>query len=170
MVDWMKQNDAIQHLKRLKLEENRQKYPNFPDHARPQPSYSDKTANGLTKCVIDFLNLSGHQAERIPSSGRWLDTRQTYTDVVGRTKTIGSGKWIPGSGTKGTADISATVNGMSIKIEVKIGNDRQSEYQKQYQQKIEQAGGVYIIVKTFNDLYTWYQTFTNQNAPSAQNR
>lgn len=152
-------SDPIQHLKRLALDMNRQKYPTFPDHLRPTPKYSDKTANGLTKCIIDFLNFSGHQAERISSTGRFIDNRQTYTDVIGITRTIGSGKWIPGSTAKGTADISATVQGRSVKIEVKIGKDRQSPDQVAYQQKIEKAGGVYIICKNFNDLYTWYNEF-----------
>lgn len=151
--------DPLQHLKRLALDMNRQKYPTFPDHLRPAPKYSDKTANGLTKCIIDFLNFSGHQAERISSTGRFIDNRQTYTDVIGITRTIGSGKWIPGSTAKGTADISATVQGRSVKIEVKIGKDRQSPDQVAYQQKIEKAGGVYIICKNFNDLYTWYNEF-----------
>lgn len=151
----------MKELKQLALEHNRKKYPNFPEHARVVKKYEDKTANGLTKCVIDYLTFSGYQAERISSGGRFIDNRETYQDVIGRTKTIGSGKWIPGSTTKGTADISATVKGRSIKIEVKIGKDRQSEAQKKYQAQIEKAGGIYIIVKTFEDFLTWYKQFTS---------
>lgn len=133
------------------MEDNRRKHPDFPEAYRPPAKYSDTTANGLTKCVIDFLNLSGHQAERISSSGRVI-------------KSKGRDIWIPGSSRNGTADISATVKGRSVKIEIKVGKDRQSEAQKEYQAEVERAGGVYIIVKTFNDLYTWYNQFLSQNA------
>lgn len=149
-------SDGLSILMELAIQNNRSKHPNFPDFARPKPKYTDKTANGLTKCIIDFLNFSGHQAERISTTGRYIDQKQTYTDSVGFTRTIGSGKWIPGTGTKGSADISATIAGKSVKIEVKIGKDRQSEAQKAYQAKIEQAGGIYLIAKDFNSFYNDY--------------
>jgi hypothetical protein len=68
------------------------------------------------------------------------------------------GKWTPGQGTKGTADISATINGKSVKIEVKYGRDRQSEVQKQYQEKIESAKGIYYIARDFDSFVEWYDT------------
>ena len=149
-------NLTISKLIELKRKQLRSEYPNIPDHAVPTPKYTDKTANKLTKCVVDFINLSGGQAERISNTGRYVDERVKYKDTLGHTKVIGSGKWIKGSGTLGTADISAVINGRSVKIEVKIGKDRQSEHQKKYQQSIERAGGLYWIVKTFDDFYEQY--------------
>jgi len=150
----------LDKLRQLALEYNKQRYPNFPDHARVTPAYSDKTANGLTKCIIDFLRFNGHQAERVNSTGRVIDTRKRYTDILGHTRIIGSTKWIPTAGSKGTSDISATIAGKSVKIEFKIGKDRQSDYQRQYQAEIEKAGGVYFIAKSFQQFYEWYlQTF-----------
>jgi hypothetical protein len=64
-------------------------------------------------------------------------------------------KWIPGSGTKGTADISATIWGKSVKIEAKM-KDRQSEDQKKYQAQIERAGGLYWLVRSFKEFLTLY--------------
>ena len=153
----------MDELKRLALEDNIRKYPSTPPHCRPVFKYSDKTANGLTKCIIDYLNFSGHFAERISSMGRVIDNRQTYTNVIGQRVTIGSTKYIPGTSTKGTADISATIKGKSVKIEVKIGNDRQSQNQKDYQKRTEQAGGIYIIAKNFADFKLWYQNFISLN-------
>jgi len=147
-------------ITQLALEDNRRKYPTFPDHLRPTFKYSDTTANGLTKCICDFLNFSGYQAERISNMGRVIDGRKTYTDAIGRTRTIGSTKYIPGSGTKGTADISATISGRSVKIEVKIGADRQSQAQKDYQDSIERSGGIYTIAKTWDGFYEWFTNFT----------
>lgn len=120
--------------------------------------YNDSTANGLTKCVIDYINLSGGQAERISNTGRYIDESRIVTDVLGNRKKIGSGKYIKGTGTNGTADISATFKGKSIKIEIKM-KDKQSEAQKEYQQSIERAGGIYFICHNFEEFLDKFNTF-----------
>ena len=150
-------------LKQLKQESMLENYPNVPKYAISAPKYEDKTANGLTKCVKEFLELSGYQAERINTMGRPIDNRKQVTDVIGRTKTIGSMTWGKSTATKGSADISATILGMSVKIEVKIGADRQSEHQKIYQEAIEKSGGQYWIVKNFDDFYKKYENFLLSN-------
>ena len=150
---------AIDILKDLKLKSIKEEFPSVPDHAIPAPKYSDKTANGLTKCIVEFLLLNGWQAERINTMGRVIDNRKQVTDVIDRTRTIGSTKYIPTTGTKGSADISATIKGRSVKIEVKVGKDRQSQAQKKYQEMIEKAGGVYIIARDFESFYDWYKKF-----------
>lgn len=101
----------------IATKEQWRKYPNIPDHALPKIKYSDRTANGLTKCIIDFLRLQGWQAERISTTGRYLDQSKTYIDVLGHTRIIGAGKWIPTSGQKGSADIAATIAGRGGKPE-----------------------------------------------------
>lgn len=132
-----KKPESVKHLEDLALKHKIEKYPNFPYPVKS--TFRDDTANGLTKCIITYLQLKGWQAERINSTGR------NY-----------KGKWIYGTGTNGTADISATIKGKSVKIEVKIGKDRQSEAQKDYQQMIERAGGVYFIAKDFTEFAEWY--------------
>ena len=119
--------------------------------------FTDKTANGLTKAIVKWINLNGYQAERISTSGRWVDNSKVVTDVLGNQKKIGSGKYIKGSGTKGSADISATIKGRSIKIEVKM-KDKQSEAQIEYQKAIERAGGIYFIAKDITSFYEFYTT------------
>lgn len=136
------------------------KAPNMPIHCLPIKSFSDKTANGLEKMIVEWINGHGYQAERIKNTGRMLDNRKTVTDVCGFTKVIGSTQWIKGTGTNGTSDISATIKGRSVKIEVKIKNDKQSEAQKQYEKAIVQAGGVYLICKSFDDFIDWWDIFT----------
>jgi hypothetical protein len=79
--------------------------------------------------------------------------------VVGIRRTVGSLTWIPGTGTKGSADISATIQGRSVKIEIKIGRDRQSQAQLDYQADIERAGGIYVIIKTLEDFFQWFDNF-----------
>jgi len=145
-----------QILIELALAELKSKYPSFPDHCIPAPKYSDKTANGLTKCIIDYLKLSGWQAERISSMGRQIDKRVISTDCIGRQRTIGSIQYIPGTSTNGTADISATIKGRSVKIEVKIGADKQSEAQRKYESDVNKAGGIYFIAKDFDGFIDKY--------------
>lgn len=144
-----------QPLKQLSIRTNDYRFkdrPLVPLHARPKPTaYKDKTANELTKAIIAFFEIQGGIGERINSMGKVIDTRKTYQDpITGQTKVIGSIDWVKGTSTDGTADISATVFGLSVKVEVKIGNDRQSEAQKKYQERIEQAGGIYIIARSFD--------------------
>ncbi len=130
----------------------------MPDYAIPKPKFTDNSANALTKSIIAWIELNGYQAERINNTGRYVDNKKTVKNIMGQSITIGSGQYIPGTGTKGTADISATIKGKSIKIEVKYGKDRQSEAQKEYQASIERSGGVYFIAKDFESFYNFYQT------------
>jgi hypothetical protein len=129
-----------------------EKYPSFIGREHCIPPYKSKEsgANDLTRLVIDFLTYNNCQAERISSQGQYRDGKKTITDVIGRQRTIGTGIWTPATSTKGTADISATIKGRSVKIEIKWGADRQSDAQKEYQLSIEKALGIYIIVKTFD--------------------
>lgn len=122
----------------------------------PVNTFTDKNANGLTKAIITFLKLHGWQAERISNTGRYIDDSRIVTDIIGIQRKIGSGKYIKGTGTNGTADISATIKGRSVKIEVKIGKDRQSEAQIKYQVDIERAGGIYLIAKDFESFIKQY--------------
>jgi hypothetical protein len=103
-----------------------------------------------------YINSIGGFARRINTMGRVIDKRKTVTDVVGRQKTIGSMTYIPTTGVRGSADISALFMGKSYEIEVKIGKDRQSTHQKIYQQQIERSGGVYIIVRSMDDFFNYW--------------
>lgn len=151
--------ESKNRLDELYLQHQKEKYPSMPDHARPLLKIKDNNSNGLTKCIVKFLTLSGWQAERITNTGRYIDNSKTFTDVVGFSRKIGKAKVIASNMTRGTADISATIYGRSVKIEVKYGKDRQSDAQKIYQAAIEKAGGVYIIAKTFDGFLEWYDNF-----------
>lgn len=116
---------------------NARKFPSVPPHARRNQVFRDQTANELTRSIIAFMEVMGGQAERISNTGRQI-TNGNRT------------KWVYGTGKNGTADLSAIWRGRSIKIEVKATKgEKQSEDQKKYQQAIEQAGGIYIIARSF---------------------
>jgi hypothetical protein len=150
---------SLEQLRQLKLAKTREMYPNVPDIALPKTEYNDKSANGLTRCVLDYLLLSGHFCERTGNEGRVIDGRKTYTDVIGRQKTIGTVKRIKSSGTKGTSDLKAVINGRMVAIEIKFGADRQSQHQKDYQAMVEKAGGTYWIVKNFEQFLNLYENY-----------
>jgi hypothetical protein len=147
-------------LKALELEALRLKYPNTKESYLGLTNWKDDSANSLTKCVIAYVQYMGGQAERISSQGQYRAGAKIKvgTGELAHTKQL-PGKWTPGQSTKGTADISATIRGRSVKIEMKYGKDVQSQVQKDYQAAIEKAGGVYIIVRTFDEFVVWYESF-----------
>ncbi len=131
------------------------KCPTYPVNYIPKTMYKDQTANGLTKAICDFINYQGYQAERINTMGTAREKKTTAGKVIGVT-------WTKGTSTAGSADISATIKGRSVKIEVKIGKDRQSEAQKRYQENIEKAGGTYYIARNFDDFVIFFNDFVNK--------
>lgn len=153
-------SESIKILEAIALEKLKEKYPTNP--FLPKVTYTDGNTNGLTKCVIDYIKFKAFHAERVNSTGAIKDNRKTSTDVLGNVRTIGSVQWIKSTTQTGTSDISATIKGRSVKIEIKCeatGDKYQSEGQKQYQKQIEQAGGIYLIVRTFEDFYNWFNEF-----------
>lgn len=136
----------------------------------PRKKFSDNTANSLTETIVKFLNNAGHQAERIRSEGRMIDNTKNVTDVLGRTKRIGSVKWVKSTSTNGTADVSATIRvdvggrilGVSVKWEVKM-RDKQSDAQKRYEDAVRNAGGYYFLVHNIEEFWAQYQSVLSGN-------
>lgn len=139
---------------RLKALEHASLSAKYPNNAYiPLSNWKDDSANGLTQCITAFLNFSGWQAERINTMGVYREGKKIQ---VGENTRQLKGKWTPSTSTKGSADISATIKGRSVKIEVKYGKDKQSEVQKRYQESVEQAGGIYYIAKDFDNFLLFY--------------
>ena len=156
-------NEVLQAFEREYTDWYYAQHPAIPVGSRVLRKFDDRTANGLTKTIIHFLQMKGHQAERINTMGRPIDTRRTVTDVVGITRRVGSITWVKSTSTRGSADISATIFGWSVKIEVKVGKDRQSQAQREYQQSVERAGGLYVIAKDFGSFQEWYDSLTKKS-------
>ena len=142
-------------LHEMKLQRYAITHPNYPQDYIPKTMYKDSTANGLTRAICDYINYNGYQAERINTMGTAREKKTTAGKVIGVT-------WTKGTSTAGSADISATIKGRSVKIEVKIGKDRQSDAQKRYQENIEKAGGTYIIAKDFDSFVEFFNDFVNK--------
>lgn len=117
-----------------------------------------KTANGLTLFITNYLNWKGHRATRIAASGRLIDAGMTMESGI----RLRGKKWIPGGTRRGSADISATINGRSVMMEIKIGSDKPSEDQLKEQAKEIQAGGIYVFIKTVEGFFEFYDSLKHR--------
>lgn len=110
-----------------------------------QPKYPDvRKANGLTLFICNYVNWMGYRATRITTTGR----------VVG-------GRYIFGQTRRGTADVSATIKGKAVMIEIKVGADRPSKYQLAEQEKERKSGGIYEFVSNPEQFFELYDYVIN---------
>jgi hypothetical protein len=154
MIENLKQlSEAEKELRKIK-------YPSLPDYARTTKKYTDKTANGLTAAIVDWLNLSGGFGERISVTGRRIDKTKVVTDCLGGKRVIGSARWIKSSMKKGSADVAGHIrfpvdnpagHPIPLKVEVKIGKDTQKKNQKGYENDMVRTGALYCIATCFED-------------------
>ena len=125
---WMSNQEQIEQWKRA-----------FPEKKPKKQS----PANALTKAIREYASLKNCATARVNTTGIW-DER------LGKFRTSGA--------TNGFEDIDIilpiVINqiriGLKVAVEVKIGRDTQSDQQKLRQQRVQEAGGVYIIAKTFD--------------------
>ena len=121
--------------------------------------YTDKTANLLTRAIIDWLNYSGHYANRINVMG--TVRKETVQMIQGNT--MEKTHYTPSTTNKGTADITAIVNGQHWSIEVKIGKDRMSINQLKEMERVTKAGGKYIVATNMPSFLETYFKEINHN-------
>jgi len=55
-------------------------------------------------------------------------------------------------GDNGSPDIFLVIKGQIYGVEVKNEKGKQSEYQKEWQEEFEKAGGVYLLVRSLEEL------------------
>ncbi len=123
------------------------------DFGHISTTFPDVTkANGLTRAITNYLSWTGSYANRISSAGRMGKAQERQAS--GNILTIN--KFIPSATKRGTADIHCVINGKHVSIEIKIGRDRMSEHQITEQQRITAAGGIYIVIHTIEEFFTWY--------------
>lgn len=107
------------------------------------PKKKQSPANALTDAVMTYMRSLGCAVARINTTGIY-DQRL--------------GKWRISGSTKGVEDVTCTMPvqfnglkiGVTISVEVKIGKDKMSEDQKLRKENIENAGGHYVVAKTFD--------------------
>jgi hypothetical protein len=133
--------NGLAELRHLACDQIRADHPTIPDAVITPPPYTDRSANGLTKAICDYIRLSGGYAVRINTTGQFR-----------------AGKWVKGTTRRGTADVHAVYRGLHLSIEIKIGQDRQSIHQKKTEAEVEAAGGIYYLARDFQSFYDWIQT------------
>ena len=149
---------ALERLTLIDMDAKRQLFKNVPGHAIVKTKFEDRSANGLTRCVLHFLQLRGHWATRVNTTGRLLQGKE-YIDVLGHRKQMKS-TWVPGTTKRGTADIHAVIDGRHCSIEIKVGRDRMSKEQLATKAAIEKSGGLYFVAKDFESFFAWYSRIT----------
>lgn len=106
------------------------------------------SSNGLTRFILTYLTWMGHRCTRISSTGR----------MIGKP---GQQRYIPGTTRRGAADLSATINGRSVMLEVKVGTDKPSEYQLREQELERKAGGIYEFIHDPQEFFEVYDKVLN---------
>jgi hypothetical protein len=149
-------------LKALKLAHIKKTAPNFYEASGGDKMkikmYTDKTANGLTACIVDYLNFSGHYANRINTQGQARVKKiPKYNIFSKQIEHMEKVSYTKSSTRKGTGDIDSIVFGIPLKIEVKVGRDTQSDDQKEEQNRIERAGGVYYLAVDMQTFLMWFK-------------
>lgn len=115
--------------------------------------YPDTTkSNGLTNMILNYLKWNGWRATRINTMGRLIDAPEKQESGI----SLITKKYIHSSTRKGTADISATIKGRSVMIEVKVGRDKPSQYQLDEQKREQDAGGYYFFVHNPEEFLQYY--------------
>ncbi len=138
--------DSVKLLEAMATTNARQKYPTIPAHALAPRKFRDDTANNLTTCIVTYISLNGGFASRINNQG-------TYNTKLNR--------FIPGTSRKGLADIIAAYRGLSLHIEVKIGRDKLSKYQKSVRIDVERSGGLFYVAHNFSEFKEWFDKIDN---------
>lgn len=149
---------SLKLLTELDLADQRRRFPNLPETLIIKTKFSDKTTNGLTRSVVRWLELHGHQAERINTSGRYLPGKTISKGFYGNVNM--KGKYIPSTSTSGSSDISSIINGKSVKIEIKCKytKDRVRPKQLEYAESVRKAGGLYFVVTDFDNFVEQYNS------------
>lgn len=150
-------------LRRLKLEDIKKRTPaafeasgGYNMLTKP---YSDKTTNGLTKCILDFLNFSGHWAVRINVQGQARIKRTPKFNIIsGKMEYREKVHYTKSTTKRGTPDINSIIFGRSVQIEVKAGKDRLRDVQIGQGTLIEEAGGIWYVATNMPDFLEFYNS------------
>lgn len=130
------------------------KSPSIPASYIVGTKFKESNANDIEKAIEKFASIVGFLAERTKTQGRLMEAK--YKDTPQGRLTVSKQKFVTSTSRKGSSDMKLLIKGQPIYCEIKFGRDTQKVDQKKYQEDVERNGGVYIIVKTFEDFLIWY--------------
>lgn len=127
------------------------------------------SSNGLRRAIINFMVWEGHHLEATNTMGRPVQKFvPKFSIMTGKVEQVpGRIEWQKGSGTTGSSDAKGHLNmlgrdyAIPLYVEIKYGKDKQSGDQIEYEEKINNSGGIYIIAKTIEGFFEWYFNFLN---------
>jgi len=99
----------------------------------------DPLERDIQKACVMLLRLNG-----------WLCHRMSQQPTVSK-KGV---KFFPKSETPGVADILCCVRGQFIAVEFKRQGEKQTMTQILYEQQVEKAGGIYVVVHSIDEAQT----------------
>jgi len=135
-IERYKKSPSLLDLEKLHFAAKKIKHSSIEEKYLVHTLFTDRGANELTKSIIAYLQLKGHAAFRVNSTGIYDKRINAYR---------------PSGARRGLSDINAVINGKSVSIEIKTGRDKMSPYQMKFRTEVEAAGGIYIVVRNFDD-------------------
>ena len=97
------------------------------------------THTQLVRGLIDYIEMVKN---RLPITGVKTASGQVRQD---------NGRWFS-TGRPGWPDVTCCVRGRFVGLEAKTGTGKQSKEQKECQEEIERAGGLYFVVRSLGDV------------------
>jgi len=153
---------AADIMNRLRVERNKQDYPNLPYHTKPKP-YDLRSTNDIENAICKFFNLHGYTTfEPTKTKGIMIKPEVVHYDFLGHAQIKEKAKYGKGKSINGSSDLKGACRNkagqpMPLAIEVKsrYTKDRVSTDQIEYRRRYEAEGGTYIIVTCLYDLIVW---------------
>lgn len=102
------------------------------------------TTNNITRGIVNFLNVRGHFAFRVNSTGIWDPTKRIFRKPNQK---------------YGLADIVCCLHGgkfLAVEVKNQITKDRMKRNQEAFESELVKAGGVYYVAKNMFDFIDWY--------------
>lgn len=152
---------SLKTLKQMAVEYKKYQAPYKPEHLITTKNYSDKNEAELRKSMKDFFFFLGGISEKVRNQGVEVKTKKQQVHHFDGQRQVDGTKKVPSGQFPGTSDQHTIVHSVHPKMEIKIGRDYQSPEQKEYERRVIKAGGLYVIVKSFDDVLNWYINYFN---------
>lgn len=112
------------------------------------------TANNLTKGVKNHIKVLGGWAVRVNVTGVYDTKQQLFRRVAEEDK--------------GVSDVVACYKGRAVFVEIKIGNDTESMYQKRFKKEMTRAGAVCIVAKNMEQFINEFNSHFDEKSIKQQ--
>ena len=139
-----KKSEAVKNLEQLLYLDDLRRHPSMKLEHMARRKLRDDSASGLTACIVFYAKLTGHFASRLNNMGVYRNGK--YTRPTSR---------------RGLPDILITKDGKSLFIEVKVGKDKMSRFQKQVQAEQQKSGGLYMVARSFEQFKVWFDSLNS---------